>query len=135
MANVVRGEPVFEDTPVTVLGRLCAKTASGSASPITQEGSLVVQGDVTSISVKAYDETATLIVTTTPAASDVLFNTIQTTGLFSNLKRGGNFLYQLPATMFPTGSTNVRIEMTFTLTSGELVRSLWDFPVINLNQS
>lgn len=135
MSEVHVSDPVFEDTPATVLGRLCARNGSGAVSPIATEGELLQQADISSITVKAYDEAGTLITSTTPTISDVIYDALQTTGVFSKIARGGNFAYDCPATMFPTGSVNVRIEITFTLVSGGPVRALWDFPILPLNQS
>lgn len=135
MAEVFTGESVFEDTPATVLARVCARVASGSLSPIQTEGYLIKRVDVSSITAKAYDETGTLITSTTPSKTDVIYESLQTTGVFAKLLRGGNFAYDCPATFFPTGSVNVRVEITLTLASGEPVRMIWDFPVLPLVQS
>lgn len=135
MAQRFLGEAGWEDTPYTVLARVCARQASGSASPVTSEGVLITQSDLASITCKVYDAGGTVIVTTTPSISDVVYNTIQTTGVFSRIPNGGNFLYQIPATAFPTGDTTVTAEFTFTLTTGELVRAVWSIPVLNLIQS
>ena len=135
MADTFRGEKAFEDTPYTIMARFCARAATGSASPNQTEGNLVLKADVTSITVKAYDAVGDLITSTTPAENDVWFDTLQTTGVFARIARGGNFLYDCPATMFPSGNEMVRLEVTVILTSGEPVRALWDVPVIGLNQS
>ena len=129
------GSAAFEDTPCTILGRVAALNGGGSASPVESEGTLVVQSDITSISVKVYSSLNVLINTYTPAASNVIYNTLQTTGVFSKLDQGGNFLYTIPATGFPEGDTTVRVEVTITLNSGDLVRGLWKIPVIALLQS
>ena len=135
MAEVFVSDPVFEDTPVTILARVCARVASGSLSPIQTEGSLLKQADVSSISCKVYDEVGTLIAETAPSKTNVIYDTLQTTGVFARIVRGGNFAYDVPATMFPVGAVNVQVEITITLTSGEPVRAVWLVPVINLNQS
>ena len=135
MSQTFRTSPHFEDTPLTVMGRFCARQATGSASPVAKEGNVLLQADITSISVKAYDATGTLIVETTPAKADVWFDTLQTSGVWTAVVRGGNFLYDCPATMFPTGNEMVTLEVTVTLTSTEPVRAVWQVPIINLNQS
>ena len=135
MAQRFLGEPAWEDTPYEVLARLCARTASGAASPVESEGTLLNQSDISSISCKVYDPEGTLIVQTTPVVSDAVYNTLQTTGVFSRMPNGGNFVYKIPATAFPTGDTTNTAEITLTLGSGELVRAVWTIPVLNLNQS
>lgn len=135
MAEIFVGESVFEDTPVTVLARVCARVASGSLSPIQTEGSLILLADVSSVAAKAYDEAGDLIASTAPSKADVVYDTLQTTGVFAKIPRGGNFSYDCPATFFPTGSVNVRVEITITLVSGEPVRMIWEFPILPLVQS
>lgn len=135
MAEIIRGVKNFEDTPYTIMGRFSALNASGAASPNEAEGELILKADITSISVKAYDATGTLIVETTPAKADVWYDTLQTTGVWTKVARGGNFQYTCPATMFPAGNELVTLEVTVTLTSTEPVRAVWQVPVINLNQS
>ncbi len=135
MSQVFRASPHFEDTLLTIMCRFCARQATGAVSPVAKEGKLILLADVTSVSVKAYDATGTLITSTTPTKTDVLYDTLQTSDVWTVVTRGGNFLYDCPATMFPTGNEMVRLEVTVTLTSGEPVRALWDVPVIGLNQS
>lgn len=133
--QVFRSSPHFEDTPLTLMCRFCARLASGAVSPVTKEGKLILLADVTSVSIKAYDATGTLITSTTPAKADVLYDTLQTADVWSAVVRGGNFLYDCPAAMFPTGNELVTLEITITLTSTEPVRAVWQVPVIGLNQS
>lgn len=135
MSEIFRGESAFEDTPYTLLGRFCALVASGALSPIQTEGTLILKTDITSISVKTYDDAGELIAETTPSKNDVWYDALQTTGVWAKVKRGGNFLYTCPATMFPAGNELVRLEITVTLTTGEPVRAVWQVPVINLVQS
>lgn len=135
MADTIRGVANYEDTPYTIMGRFCALVASGAASPNASEGTLILQADITSISVKAYDATGTLITSTTPAVADVWYDTLQTTGVWLKVAKGGNFRYTCPVAMFPSGNELVTLEVTITLTSGEPVRAVWDVPIINLNQS
>lgn len=127
--------PAWEDTPLTILARLCAKTATGSASPVPEEGNLLLQADVTSVTCKIYDEGGTIVISTTPTTSDVVYDTLQTTGVWKNLARGGNFLYTIPATGFPSGLTEVTVEITLTLSSGEPLRLIGNVKVLNLVQS
>lgn len=135
MSQVFRVSPHFEDTPLTLMGRFCARQATGSISPIAKEGVLLLKADITSISVKSYDDEGTLITETTPAKADAWFDILQTTGVWAAVVRGGNFLYDCPAAMFPAGNELVRLEITVTLTSGEPVRAVWEVPIINLVQS
>lgn len=127
--------PAWEDTPLTILARLCAKTATGSSSPVAEEGNLLLQADVALITCKVYDEGGTIVISTTPTISDVVYDTLQTTGVWKNLVRGGNFFYTIPATAFPTGLTEVNAEITLTLSSGEPLRLVGNVKVLNLVQS
>lgn len=135
MAEIFVSDPVWEDTPATLLARVCARRASGDESPFPFEGNLIQQADVAGIECIAFDSSGEEIATTTPSASDVIYDDLQTDGVFSRIVRGGNFAYELPATMFPTGSTKVRVEITLTLTGGEPVRLVSSFKVLNLIQS
>lgn len=135
MGQASRTSPHFEDTPLTIMKRICARLATGAVSPIAKEGKLILKADITSISVKAYDATGTLITSTTPSKTDVWYDTLQTTDVWTAVAQGGNFLYDVPATMFPSGNEMVTLEVTVTLTSTEPVRAVWEVPVINLNQS
>lgn len=135
MSQTFRSSPHFEDTPLTLMARFCARQGGGAVSPVAKEGKLLLKADITSISVKAYDSEGVLITSTTPSKTDVWYDTLQTADVWTAVVRGGNFLYDCPATMFPTGSVMVTIEVTVTLTSGEPVRAVWQVPVINLNQS
>jgi hypothetical protein len=135
MTCIFRGTEVFEDTPCDLIARFCAVVAGGAASPNEEEGTLIIQADVSSIVCKAYDIAGTLIATVTPSVSTVIYNTLQTSGVFAKLADGGNFLCKLPATCFPTGSTTVRVEVTILLNTGEPVRGIWLIDVINLIQS
>lgn len=135
MSEIFRGVQAFEDTPYTIMARFAALQASGATSPVQTEGTLILKADITSISVKAYDDEGTLITETAPSKADVWYDALQTTGVWAKVARGGNFLYTCPATMFPSGTELVRLEVTVTLTSGEPVRAVWEVPVINLVQS
>lgn len=135
MSEILRLSLHFEDTPLTIMRRFCARQATGAVSPVAKEGKLILLADITSVSVKAYDSAGDLIVATTPAKADVWFDTLQTSDVWTVIVRGGNFLYDCPATMFPSGNELVTLEVTVTLTSGEPVRAVWQVPVIDLNQS
>lgn len=129
----------FEDRPCWLIGRLCAVAASGLSSPRPREGKLVQRADIqgSTLSVKAYDEAGNEIATDAPAKSSVVYDTLQTGGIWGNVAGGGgNILYQAPASFFPRGGTRVRIEMSCTLTDGvSQPTGVWDLAVKSLSQS
>lgn len=115
---------VQEDTPYELYMRVTAFNGSGAASPVANEGNLVTQANVSSIAVKAYDmESGEQNGTTlAPVVADTIYNTLQTTGIWARLTNGGNCRIVLPATFFPTGSKQVQIETTFTLSDASIIR-------------
>lgn len=136
MATLIqKGKSCYEDRPCHIVGRFTALTATGSTSPVSIEGKLVKKADVSSISCKVYDSTGSLINTYTPTAASNVYDTIQTAEHWQEIDGGGNFLYTIPASAFPTGGTVNRVEVTMTLTDGSLATGLWDIDVTELNQS
>ena len=116
----------YQKTPLTLLARVCAEDATGSASPVTKEGSLVKQADVSGIAVKSFavSDGAQNGSTQSPTASTVISDTLQTSGIWGNLPRGGNAKYTAPATFFPD-AVQTKVEMTVTLTGGTVGRVVW----------
>lgn len=121
-----------------MLGRLTAITASGAASPVPSEGTLILRADVSSISVKAYSGGVGGVqigTTQTPSAASVVYDTIQTTGIWLRLNDGqfgGNALYTCPSAFFETDERTVRVDIAIVLTGGETL--VWATNVI-VNQT
>lgn len=133
--GVYTGE-AWEDIGATLIARFASVFGSGAASPDTTEGNLIQQADVSSISVKVFDSDGAQIGSTlTPTASSVIFDTIQTSGTWGNLQRGGNFRYSVDGTYFPTGGTTNRVEVIIALTDGHKLPAVWSLAVVELKGS
>lgn len=126
----------WEDIGATLIARFASVFGSGSASPVATEGNLIQQADVSDISVKVFDSVGSQIGDTlTPAASAVVFDTLQTSATWGNLTQGGNFRYSVPGTYFPTGNTANRVEIVITLTDGHKLPAVWTLTVNELKGS
>lgn len=124
----------YEDSSHILLGRLASPDATGDASPVSSEGNLVVQADVASITLAVYDTSGcapeTAVYSATLAAGDVIFDTLQTSGIWANLSYGGNLYVAVPATAFPTGGHNYLAEVRATLVGGATGWSQWSGPAL-----
>lgn len=99
---------VWEDGGATTLARI-----------LGLDGDLIVQADVSTITCLVYDITsAASIITPTVTVASAVFDTLQTDARWSVDTTGFNFSYALPATAFPTGEHDYRIEYKFTPASG-----------------
>ena len=133
--GVYTGE-AWEDIGATLIARFASIFGTGAASPDTTEGNLILQADVSSISVKVFDVDGTQISTTlSPSPASTIFDTLQTSGTWENLSRGGNFRYSVPGTYFPTGGTTNRVEVVITLTDGHRLPAVWTLAVVELQGS
>jgi hypothetical protein len=133
--GVYTGE-AWEDIGATLIARFASIFGTGAASPDTTEGNLILQADVSSISVKVFDIDGTQISTTlAPSAASTIFDTLQTSGTWGNLSRGGNFRYSVPGDYFPTGGTTNRVEVVVTLTDGHKLPAVWTLAVVELKGS
>lgn len=134
-AAVIHTGVAVEDRQCWLLGRFCAIAGTGAVSPVESEGKLLVQADVSSIEIKVYDSTGTLIVTLAPVVSTTIFNTLQTAEAWKKLSGGGNFRYQMPVTAVPTGATTVTAEATCTLADTTKATGIFELSVRGLYQS
>lgn len=100
-------------------------------------GTAIVQADVSSIEYSVFDkaDTSTATATGTLTAASVIFNTLQTDSRWGKDSTGYNFAWNVPASVFATGSKTYRIEVKITPTSGEPIHIVRDFPVVALNRS
>ena len=121
--------PVNEDGDFSIIGRVTAFDGTGAASPLEEEGNLVKQADLTSIQVKIYNtqsETPTTAEqTANPTVASVIFDTLQTTGIWKLIRGGGNFKYDVAASWVPAGRTAYRIEVKFTTTGSKVYWGKW----------
>lgn len=115
---------VTEDNDVYILSRLTGYDASGPASPIETEGNLVKQADLASITLKTFDVLSaaptTAVYSATLVISTVVFDALQTSGIWGLLEDGGNFLARVPAAALPTENRRYRVEITFTSAGGSV---------------
>jgi len=120
---------VNQDGDVTLLGRVCFRDATGATSPSPCEGKLVQQADLSSITVELFDldgaDPDTADQTSTPTIADVIFNTLQTSDIWTNVSGGGNFLFDVPASWLTTGSRNYLVQAKFTNTGGKVGFGKW----------
>lgn len=124
---------INEDGTVTILGRLTARDGSGAASPTATEGNLLQQADLSAIQVKVFDlgsatpdtATTTLASGTDFNISDVVYDTIQTSGIWGLINGGGNYLHDLSATYFSASSRQYLVEVKFTTTGSTVAFGRW----------
>ena len=129
---------VREDTQFTLMARFCAIAGSGAVSPVAKEGNLITQANVSSISVKIYDASGTIIGTElTPTASSTVFDTLGTTATWLNIEDGlgGNWRYTVAGTYAPTGDVMERAEVLITLTDATVLVGVWSIFVQPLVRS
>jgi len=106
-----------KDSSFTVLGRITAKNGSGAASPTASEGNLVQQADISSISIKQLDASGNEISgrSATPSVSDVIHDTLQTSGIWGAISGGGNFEWDGEYSWAATaGEFILRVEIDYT---------------------
>ena len=105
---------IWEDASCTVFARIRGNT-----------GAYVTQASLTSIACKVFDldNANTQVSAPTVTISSAVFDTLQTS---SNDVRwtidttGFNFRFTVPASAFPLGERNYRVEVVFTPTSGDV---------------
>jgi hypothetical protein len=108
-ASVIKAT-VFEDGGAIALARI-----------LGWDGSAIEQSEVTSITCAVTNITTgspVSVITPSITVSDVIFDTLQTTALWTKDSTGFNFKHALPATAFPTGNNVYRVEYKFTPTAG-----------------
>jgi hypothetical protein len=131
-AITVWKESAIRGAPKDVFGRLCAfTTAASTASPTATEGYLIRQADVASATAKAFVGTEQIGTTQTLTVSSLIYNTLQTSGIWARLTGGGgNAYYQIPASLLDVKSeVPVRVEIVLTMTDGTKTVWLWDITV------
>lgn len=114
-ARVTRG------SPLDMFGRMTAAATHDMApSPVPSEGYVLKQEDVEAVTVTAYVEGVQLGATQTPDVTSVIYDTLQTSAIWGEVADtgGGNIRYQVPASLFDTDDSYVRIVVRVTLTDG-----------------
>lgn len=129
----------IEDRPCTILGRYCARKASGPISPRPREGRLVQQVDIngTTLTLRAFDEAGVQVGSdVTIAKSTAIYDALQTGADWGLVPGGGNLEFIAPTSLFPSGGRRVRLELSCTLTDGvSQPTGIWDIDVESLEQS
>lgn len=119
---------VTEDGGAGFLARLVGNSAAN-----------VTQASLSSASVKVFDldsdDPDTAVYTATLTISSVIFDALQTDDRWTVDSTGYNFRHDMPASAFPTGSHNYRVEYKFTPTSGEVFWALFDVFATNVRTS
>lgn len=127
-ATVLYGK-TMEDQPWTGLWRVCA--LNGTGSTIAEEGKLILQADVSTITAKCIglgtNQAATSGTEITPAPTYTVAGTISDTLLtlgwpISKDSSGYNLRMDFGATYFPTGNEWTEIDVTITLTGGSVIK-------------
>lgn len=130
---------INEDATTTLLGRLCARDGTGAASPTATEGNLAKQADISSIEAKVFDLSGTTPTTATQTytltVSSVIYDTLQTSGVWGLIDGGGNFLYDLPAAAVPSSDLIYRVEVSFTFTNGNAAKGKWELTTTTIQGS
>ena len=101
-----------EDGDATVLGRITSRAGSGAATGIDGEGNWLEQADVASITCSVFD-----LDSDTPVTVNTLW-TVDTTGY--------NFIHDLAATNFPTGSNRYSVEYAVSMTNGGKFHAIFE---------
>lgn len=116
---------VVEDGGATFLARVNGNT-----------GVAITQALLSSITVKVFDLDSTTpdtsIYSATVSISSCVFDTLQTDAIWTEDTDGYNFKHAMPASAFPTGGHNYRIEYLFTPTSGEVFWVLFEVLAIGV---
>jgi hypothetical protein len=107
---------VWEDNSFSLMGRY------------TNDGTNIVQADISSIAYKLFDKAAptVLITSDTLTVSTVVFDTLQTDSRWDVDTIGYNFRWDVPSTLLTAGGTNYRVELKFTATSGGIFHDVFE---------
>lgn len=106
------------------------------------DGANILQSTISSIACSVFDEDSatpdTAIATPSIVVNDSVFDTLQTTALDSRWtvdSTGYNFAHDMPATSFPDGDHNYRIEYIFTPSTGDAFPVVFSHLARNLRSS
>lgn len=121
--NVFEG-CVNQNGDFDIMGLVTARDGTGADAPDPKDGKLVKISDLKAspdgIVIRIYDPLSatpsTVLQISTPVISSVMYDTLQTTGVFGRLKRGGNFLFTVSAIWVPNGGKNYFVPVQFTST-------------------
>ena len=131
--DVIRQKAV-ENQPVVLRRRVLARAGTG-ATVTGEEGKLILQANISTISRSCYDVQSTTAGTaiegpTTITAASAIFDALQTDWVKDSV--GYNFQNVVPASVSTDrGNKLVRVVYTLTLTGGDVIVLLWDLDVFN----
>ena len=108
------GGTVYEDATFALMGRFEVDGANG------------VQADCSSITIKAWraDDPSTLLLDTTLVAANVVFDTLQTDGRWTEDSDGYNFRYDVADTVCSSPGRHI-FEVVITTSGGKLPAMRW----------
>ena len=120
-SDIIKGT-VWEDASATCMGRLTTPT-----------GANATQSSVSTITYGVYDLDGTqpLIAVTsgTAATTATLYNALQTDARWTEDATGYNFAYTVTPTSLANGEHQYRVVFTFTFTTAEVAKALYDLSV------
>jgi hypothetical protein len=127
---------VVEDGSFTILGLITSRDGNGAPALNPTEGNLITQADLSDVTIAIYDPLGdtpeTPLFTQSLDIATVIFDVLQTTGIWGLLSDGGNFLFDIPATWISNGGQVYRIQVRFTTTGGNISWGLWEAEVTEL---
>lgn len=120
-SDIIKGT-VWEDASATCMGRLTTPT-----------GADATQASVSTITYGVYDFDGTqpliAVSSGTAATTTTLFNSLQTDGRWTIDETGYNFAYTVTPTSLANGEHQYRVVFTFTYTTAEVAKALFDLQV------
>lgn len=126
MAGLIQGlTKTWQGTSQLCLARIMMVDGSFNYVP-------AVQSSFSSIAYEIEDATDTTTSSGTLDPTVVIFNTLQTSSIWTVDCVGYNFLANFPGTAFPNGDTTYSIEITFTLTSGVVFYAVYQVETVTL---
>jgi len=102
---------------------------------VKDDGSAIVQADVSSITCNVYDENKNLIASPSLTVAGNVTNTLVKNAAWQADSTGFNFSAKLAGTNWPVGGETYRVEVKFTPTSGNSFFALWDLQAIEVLSS
>lgn len=114
-----------EDGSATALGRVTARSGSGTATGVNGEGNWAQQADLSTITCSVFDLDGvtpdTAITTPTVTIATSILDTVVTTNvIWTKDTTGYNFIHDLGAANFPTGGHCYLVEYKFTYADGTI---------------
>lgn len=118
---------LWEDEPVTILGRITALNGSGAATGVAGEGKWAKQADLVSINRKVYDvDGVGLIDSTDLTLSSVILDTPATGNeVWTEDEVGYNFIDDVAASYFTEEEHRYEVEYLATFVGGKVAHAIY----------